>query len=1015
MIGSYHGQKPSKRSIMLDLENPAITQINAMKPRAWYIPYENPQTPIPHYPVDSSRLSTLNGKWDFCLLESPLALPEELTADFPEHEMRDSIQVPGCWECMGHDRPQYLNLMYPFPVNPPFIPRKNPVGVYRREVIIPRHWQDQEIILTFLGVSSAYEVYLNGQFVGAAKGSHLTHEFCITSLLSKDQTNVFTVIVYKWCDGAYLEDQDMWRLHGIFRDVYLTARPLAHLHDIEIKTDFDAKNFRAELEVNFATNNGSTLPLRAILKDPSGEDIFSLEISSNKTLKKSFANVQPWTTETPTLYALFFETLSEDGQTTEVIGFNIGFRRISIRDQQFLVNERPITIKGVNRHEFDPDTGWTVSKERMEQDARLMKQHNINTVRTSHYINHPYWYHLCNTLGLYIIDEADLETHGFQITGNWSELSDNDQWEAAYLNRAIRMVERDKNYPCIIMWSLGNESGYGKNHDRMSEWIKTRDGSRPIHYEGAGDAALVDVISVMYPTVKTLEVAGKNDFNDPRPFFMCEYAHTMGNSPGSLREFWETIRRYPRLIGGCVWDWVDQGLRTKTIQGETTFFYGGDFGVVPNDGNFCINGLVNPDRKPHPALEELKFWHQPVSLRSLYLEHQTLVIENRYDFINLDHLTAKYQIKSDGVTLTNKHLLLPEIGPGESAAIIIPELLNQISDGKEYWIEVEFRLKEKTNWGTKGHLIAHNQEQVQTKQKIYLTSHKHSEKSIKIMSNNKSSIRVAIGDRQELLFNKNSGWIDQWSVDGQDVLVAPLALNIWRAPIDNDIHIAKEWVVDGLDRTIANPESILVNEAHNEIEVLVDGSLAADGYKPHSRYTLQYCILDKGVINIRLDFYPLNLLTRLPRLGFKSRINSSYDKVCWFGRGPHESYPDRRDSAFVDRYEVNINDLFHFYLNPQENGNRSDIRWLNIISPNLPKLCVESNQNFNFNLHHYSQDNLTQAKHWHELNRETDPSLYIDMAHSGLGSNACGPDTLPEYQLSPKHYSFSFFTFLEND
>ena len=990
---------------MIDLQQPDLTQINTLKPHAWYLPYENPQKPIPDFPIESSRVISLNGRWDFAFFDCPLDIPQPVTATFPMGGEPVRVHVPNCWECEGYDRPQYLNFMYPFPVHPPNIPVKNPTGVYQRQFSLPTIWEGMEVILTFLGIGSAHEVYLDGQFIGAAKGSHLTSEYRLTPRVSIGKNHTLTVIVYKWCDGAYLEDQDMWRLHGIFRDVYLTARPNSHLHDVEIQADFDPKAATSGLRLHFSTNNGSQIPLRLTLHDETGQKIFQKEILSGNELSERLPMCQPWTAETPRLYPLVIETLSEDEQVLEVIGFQLGFRRIEIKDQQFLVNGQPITLKGVNRHEFDPDTGWTVSKATMETDARLMKQNNINTVRTAHYINHPYWYHLCDSLGLYVIDEADLETHGFQLIGNWAQISDDEAWEQAYLDRAIRMLERDKNHPCIIMWSLGNESGYGKNHDRMAAWIRERDSSRPIHYEGAGEEPVVDVVSVMYPTIKTLKKAGENEAEDPRPYFMCEYAHAMGNSPGSLKEYWETIHHYPRLIGGCVWDWVDQGLRGTDDVGRDTFLYGGDFGDIPNDGNFCINGLVNPDREPHPALFELKYWYQPVAVRDFSSERKMLTLENRYDFLDLEGLEARYEIISQDHTMAQGLLHLPELGPGQSSQVKLPGVLPPISPGEERWITIHFLLKENTSWGPKGHRVASCQLPLISLNDQVRPDQAHTSPGFTVTANDRNSVTLADGENQTIFIDKQTGWIKQWQVDGIGLLSAPLALNLWRAPTDNDIQIAKEWRLDGLDRSHAHVSGLEVLEEGSLIQINVTGILAADGYKPHSRYALHYRFLPDKWLEIGLEFEPVNLMTRLPRLGFRTRLHPGYERAAWFGRGPHENYSDRKDSALFGCYEASLADLFHPYITPQENGNRSDVAWLRLTAPALPALNIAGDQNFNFSLHYCSLENLAQAAHWHEIVWEESPYLYVDLAQTGLGSNACGPDTLSKYRLSPKSYA----------
>lgn len=992
---------------MLKLEDPKQTRINTLPSHAWFIPYDDPEAPIPQFPSDSNRSILLNGTWDFVYMWSHKALPEDPQAVFSGQSPAQKIDVPGCWELQGFGRPQYVNITYPFPVDPPHIPDANPTGVYQRKISVPKNWQDQAIILTFLGVSSAFDLYLNGQYVGGAKGSHLTSEFFLNPYLQEGRQNTLTVVVYQWSDGAYLEDQDMWRLHGIFRDVYLTARPVQHLNDVRIDADYDPDQSTGLLKVAYQTNAGENLPLNVTLKDGQGTLIFSQASDSGNTIEQQIQNCLPWTAETPHLYTLTIETLDSDGELSEVIGFEVGFRRIHIADQQLRLNGCPITLQGVNRHEFDPDTGWTVSKARMEQDIRLMKQHNINTVRNSHYINHPYWYILCDHFGLYVIDEADLETHGFQLVGEWSALSNSPDWEQAYLDRAEQMVNANRNHPSIIIWSLGNESGFGKNHQAMADFIHTADPSRPIHYEGAGSADAVDIVSEMYPATKAVQTAGENPHDDPRPFFMCEYAHAMGNSPGNLREYWELIRRYPRLIGGCVWDWVDQGLRHASAKGTTTFDYGGDYGDLPNDGNFCINGLVNQDREPHPGLFELAYWHQPVSLIGLDLQQQKLTFNNRYDFIGLEHLECVGMIKSEGKILAKTSWKLNRIHqPGEFtlgfSALDVPLLKNQ-----EVWFEAIFILQEPTTWAEAGHIVAKDQICIHPGK----SDHKGAsgaDPSPEIWRTSQQDYRLTIQDGQQaFVFNRITGWMEAWRVNDAPVWIEPFALNIWRAPTDNDVHIANEWRVDGLDRAKLYRCQTAINAGDDSIITInVSGELGADGARPLAECQIQYTFLPGGKVQMDLDFEPLLINTRLPRLGFKTRLHQDYTQVQWYGRGPHESYVDRKDAAFVDLYTAKTTELFHPYLMPQENGNRTDARWVQFAGKDVTGIRIIGQPLLNFSIHHCSLENLEEAKHTDEILWQPAPWLYLDLAQTGLGSNACGPDTLPQYRLDPKPYHF---------
>jgi beta-galactosidase/beta-glucuronidase len=994
---------------MLPLADPKVVQINTLPPHAWFIPFSDPNQPIPELPETSSRILNLNGRWLFYLFDSRNQIPEEIKEKTVELAKPDYIDVPGCWETQGYDRPQYLNILYPFPVDPPYIPEENPTAVYQKRFTLPQSWSEKDVHITFLGVSNAFELSLNGYFVGANKGSHMTSEFALTPYLKKDGENLLTMFVYKWSDGAYLEDQDMWRMHGIFRHVYLSARPVDHIQNVDIQADYDPSSKNGILRLSFTVNTDTTLPLRITLRNSIGEILLSQQNKSNEGLNKVFKEIKPWTSETPTLYQLTIESLDKDLSVKEVIGFHIGFRSITIAKGQLLLNGIPITLKGVNRHEFDPDTGWTISPFSMEKDAMLMKQNNINTVRTSHYPNHPYWYTICNRYGIYIIDEADLETHGFAQIGDWSKLSDSLEWETAYLDRARRLVERDINHPCVIIWSLGNESGYGQNHDKMADWIRQRDPSRPIHYEGAGHSKIVDIVSVMYPSIKSLGNAGKNLENEPRPFFMCEYAHAMGNSPGNLREYWELIYKHRRLIGGCVWDWVDQGLRTMDSEGRSTFLYGGDFGDLPNDRNFCINGLVDPDRNPHPSLSEVKYWYQPISLVKVDHQKGQVSLKNRYNFINLSHMQGIYTIKSEGEILLWGEFPDLNLAPGESVTIELPAIKQKFDPGKEIFFEISFITNESSIWAEPGHLIAKGQYLLQPRAPKLNKKPNSSNHDISLYEIDDVFLVEAVAFKQTFKINKNSGWIDSWRIGADYVFIEPLVLNLWRAPTDNDVHITKEWKLDGLDRTKANLREISFEKnKRGDLSIKICGILAADGLLPHSQYQVHYSFNPTGSLIITLQFEPLNLYTRLPRLGFMTRLGRGYSQVDWYGRGPQESYADRKDSAFIDRYSAMTDELFHPYIHPQENGNRTDVRWLRIFGSDCPTIKILGKPSLNFSIHHCSLENLTKAQHTNEIKWSSLPYLYIDMAQTGLGSNSCGPDTLKEYRLDPKPYSFSF-------
>ncbi len=994
---------------MFNLENPHHFQVNAIKPHGWFLPYSKPELPIPYAPEATDRALSLNGDWQFRFFPNPAQVPENISGSAFGG---DTVPVPGCWELSGYDRPQYLNVLYPFPVDPPHVPNENPTGVYQRYFQIPSGWKDFDVHLTFLGVSSAFEVYLDGKFVGAGQGSRLISEFDLTPHFIDKTEHLLTIIVYKWSAGAYLEDQDQWRLHGIFRDVYLTARPRHHVEDVQITAGYDSLTGSGNLNIDPKSHNDQDFPVLLRLYSPENELLLEETIKTSETYTKTIENVQPWSAEEPNLYKVTLETQSTDCETQEVIGFQVGFRTIEIHDQQLWLNGKSILLKGVNRHPFDPDTGWTVSYESMEKDVKLMKQSNIDTVRNSHYPNHPYWYALCDRYGLYVIDEADLETHGFQLTGNWEELSDNEDWLPAYLDRAERMVSTNRNHPSVIIWSLGNESGNGKNQQQMAKWIRNTDSTRPIHYEGAGDEPYVDLVSTMYPTVKSVKKAGENKEEDPRPYFMCEYAHAMGNSPGSLREYWETIYTYPRLIGGCVWDWVDQGLRNpRQNPAQADFLYGGDFGDIPNDGNFCINGLVDPDRKPHPGLEELKYWLQPVKVRDVNLEIGTITIENRYALRSLDHLHLAYSFQNSDTILSEGEIRLPHIEAGSVKEVSLPALQVFAASEKPCTLNLLFSLAESCTWAQQGHPVARAQFLL-IENPVEEAPTKTSATSF-TLRNERSSIIIGSA-AQVFTLDKTTGWITSWKVIGSEMLLSPLTLNIWRAPTDNDIHVAKEWALDGLDRVHSHLETIEIDEKPDEVRILTKGTLGADGFKPNSAYEITYHFMTDDALQIDLHFNALRLQTRLPRLGFTTHLANPYEDVTWYGRGPQESYPDRKDSAFLGSYAMKTKALFHSYLRPQENGNRSDVAWVRFTGPDLVDIQILGQPTLNFNAQYVSLDNLTTASHPSEICWEETPYIYIDAAQTSLGSNSCGPDTLAKYQFFAEDVDFRFIINIKN-
>ncbi|MBI4927765.1 MAG: DUF4981 domain-containing protein, partial [Anaerolineae bacterium] len=792
-----------------DWQNQHVVSRNREEARAHFIPFCDEAAALSEERAASPRFHLLNGEWKFYYAPNPYSLPENFAADDIDSETWDSLPVPSNWQMHGYDIPHYTNVNFPIPADPPFVPDENPVGLYRTSFTIPAgdpvFTSGEQLHIVFEGVDSAFYLYLNGQQVGYSQGPHIPAEFNLTPYLHIGQNNL-VVQVFKWSDGTYMEDQDMFRLSGIFRDVYLLRRPSVFIRDYFVKTLLDAAYQDADLDLRVSIlNKGKTaasgFKLSVKLLDGDEKSLFdqSQTLSplaageeTNLTFQQHIDNPAKWTAEEPNLYQLVLTWTDPSGKILEVIRNAVGFRSVEIKGVLFLVNGKPIKIQGVNRHDTHPDLGHAVSLESMVKDITLMKQHNINTVRTSHYPNDPRWLDLCDVYGLYVIDEADLETHGFYPAGNPNRISDDPEWETAYVDRAIRMVERDKNHASVIIWSLGNESCYGRNHDAMAAWIRSADNTRFIHYEGAGPAPMVDLVSVMYPTVEKLEQEGQRQ-DDPRPFFMCEYAHAMGNGPGNLKEYWETIRAYPRLMGGCVWEWVDHSVRMQTENGEEWFAYGGDFGDQPNDGDFCVDGLNFPDRIPYPGLIEYKKILEPVVVEGIDLTKGVVRLTNRYTFKNLSDLEGAWKIVQNGRVLQQGRLPELNIPAGSSAEYTLPYRTPKAVAGTETWLQFSFTLGGDTLWANRGYELSNAQLELPL------------EKAPRPMLRTADLPGMTLYEGRKMLhlqsatfeldFDTFYGRIASWTYQGTELLSRGPQLHFFRAPTDNDIHIGKVWVV----------------------------------------------------------------------------------------------------------------------------------------------------------------------------------------------------------------------------
>lgn len=1009
-------------TILPDWQNPEMLHIGREEPRASLIPYLSEKDALTGERGLSDCYRLLNGRWDF--FYSPIGRAPEHFQDVDYNyadEGWDEIPVPSNWQMHGYDKPHYTNINYPIPFDLPYVPDDNPIGCYRRCFTLPEGWDEREVFLNFDGVNSAFYVWVNGSFAGFSKVSHMPSEFNITPFVTEGD-NLIAVMVYKWSDGTYLEDQDFWRLSGIFRDVYLLGVPKTHIRNAAVTAvpDDSFKNglLSAEIElVSYDASAAATLHGK-LLKNGRivSETQISAAVQEGQSTDISFdmtvENAHLWTAETPELYQLLLE-VEQNGELIEVQRVDVGFRKVEIHDRQLWVNGVSIKIKGVNRHDTHSELGHVTPIESMITDIELMKRNNVNTVRTSHYPNDPRWLDLCDRYGLYVIDETDLECHGCCVLGyegSWCRLSDDPIWQAAYVNRAERMVVRDINHPSIIFWSLGNESGYGRNHLAMKKRILELDNSRPIHYEGEyahkklfEEGVLVsDVKSRMYTSVPALKEEALDE-TDPRPYFLCEYAHAMGLGPGSLKEYWETIYAHDRLIGGCVWEWVDHGILTETEDGETFYAYGGDFGDHPNDGCFCVDALNYPDRTPHTGLIELKKAYEPVKFDLKDAEKGLLTIRNLFAFRTLDDFDASWSIVCEGETIAHGRLDLSGIAPYGEKNVALGYTL---PESGESYLEIHVSEAFDQLWCERGHEITATQ--IMLPVQAAVTTLEADDMPALDIDEDEEHIEI-LGEDFSLLFDKRTGALESWIAAGNELLLGGPRVNLFRAPTDNDRNYRKNWEKLDLARLMARVESFeaqRLGESAVRIQTVTVHSPRT--YMPILRSTMTYTIFGNGDVRLNTVFEPLrNDLPYLPRLGLVMEMPADFDRVMWYGLGPQENYPDVRLSALLGQYSAMVDDLHEPYVRPQENGSRGGVRALSvtdILGAGLMVIGEETYENdgFSFSAHPYTAEALDKAEHTFELKAEEKTVLSLDWRMGGIGSNSCGPLPLEKYCLTLK-------------
>jgi len=1035
-----------------DWENEQITGINKEAAHCTYIPYAGISQALADDANSSPYYLCLNGIWKFNWEKHPDMRPVGFYKPSFDVSYWDSITVPSNWQLAGYGIPIYTNETYPFVKSPPSVMKPapagwtsqkipNPVGSYRRIFTVPDSWDGKEIYLHFEGVQSAMYVWVNGEKVGYSQDGMTPAEFDVTPYIKKGN-NMLAVEVYEWSDGSYMEDQDFWKLSGIFRDVFLFAVPKFHIADFFIQSDLNDDFSSAVLKTNLSFRNngyrGDVSVEGYLVKDRQtyhGEKpVFvshfkAVPIDKKLNISTKIDHPELWSAEDPNLYQLVLVMKDASGETTETIATPAGFRRIEIKDSQLLINGKSVLLKGVNRHEFDPSNGRYVSYQSMLKDVILFKQFNINAVRTSHYPNHPDFYKLCDRYGIYVIDEANLETHGM---GYGKESLSNDvRWRKAHVERVMAMAQRDKNHPSVIIWSLGNEAGPGENFAACRDELKKLDPVRPVHYERNNKFA--DIESCMYPGIDKLEKIGKQD--NPKPFFICEYAHAMGNSVGNLQEYQDVIEKYKRLIGGCIWDWVDQGLKKEVPgkPGEYFYAYGGDYGDRPTNWTFCINGLTTPDRSITPKMEEVKKVYQNIAVRSVDLLNGKVSIQNKYRFTNLGKFGLSWELSCDGTIIEAGDLDHFDLEPGKSATVVIPFEKPELKAGSEYFLKIIFKLKTDELWASRGHVVAWEQLPVPFNVPVVEPVPSQS-LDTPVLSETGDWISIS-GKIFELRFNKKAGTITDLNYFGTSILktkpeaiyglhretdfifqdtvtnerVAGPVLNLYRAPTDNDRkEFVKQWEDAGLSFTmIPDVKSITVKQHPGFIEIEADIlSGSAKGYTV--RQNTVYKVYGNGFIEVNTRFDPGSLACPLPRLGFLMQMNEGFEDVSYYGAGPHENYRDRMRSAAIGQYENTVDQMFVPYIHPQECGNRCAVRWFAVTDHNGTGMMIVADSLLNFSALHYTPSDLFRANHPYELKRRSETILTIDMQHCGLGGRSCGPGPLKQYILNAEKADFRF-------
>ncbi len=1014
-----------------DWENPAVSELNREAQRAYFIPFATVDQAIQNDIWKSPFIQSLNGTWQFHLSHTPYVRPFYFFKDDYDTDDWSTIKVPGNWELQGFDVPIYTNIRYPFEKNPPYIQKfYNPVGSYKRTFTIPENWNGQDIILHFGAVTSAMYVWINEQKVGYSEDSKTPAEFNITKYLKKG-SNSLAVEVYRWCDGSYLEDQDFWRMSGMTRDVFLMARNPQHISDFRVSSSLvnNYKDGEFKLTVEVANSAAKTLPLNveAVLMD-GAKKVAEMKQSFQTTgksvstiLNTKISAAKPWSSENPNLYQLLITLKDGSGKVIEVLRQDVGFRTVEIKNAQLLVNGVAIYVKGVDMHEHNQITGHYQDEATMLKDIFLMKSHNINAVRCSHYPEPERWYELCNKYGIFLVDEANIESHGMGYGSK--SLAKDPVWKDAHLFRTKNMFERDKNQPSVIIWSLGNEAGNGVNFEATYAYLKSVDQSRPVQYEQAGGGANTDIMNPMYARINNMEDYAKG--KPTKPYIQCEYAHSMGNSTGNLQDYWDMIEKYPVLQGGFIWDWVEQGILTKDAQGNKFWAYGGDLGsdTLYTDGNFNCNGLINPDRTAKPGLIEVGKVYQNIGFKAINLNTGEIEIRNKNSFTNLTEFDFEWEVVADGKVIKVGKLSNLDLAPNTSKKIQF-DLKVEVQPATEYFLNISAKLKKAKGLLPAGTKVAYEQFLLPFNTKAVPVP-KSSLPAV--TSKEEGNMFIVEGKGFRINFSKEEATLKNYQLNGKDMLLAGPVPNFWRAPIDNDFgngldKRSRVWRKAGERKTI---KSATIKQVGNEVNVNFNFDLKNDKNQVIANYISDYIILGTGEVVVNNSFRMMkDSLPEIIRFGVNLVMPREFDQMSWLGRGPHESYADRYTSALVGLYSGSVADQYFPYVRPQENGNKIDVRWLSITNKEglglefigLPLLSVSAHHQI---MEDFESPDRTDGgakaglkmirRHLNDVKPRNLTSINIDYKQQGIGGDdSWGAWTHDQYRLREKSYTYSF-------